>query len=126
MKLGKAFELTENNLNNLPTKIGVYIFGKMYKPKNSQVKKFKPMYVGRSDENLKIEVKQQYRNYSDKGITHFKYVEKRKAKTAFELECRLYHEFGKSKKLLNQIHPARPKPKKDYLKCTELGCNGED
>lgn len=126
MKLGKALEITENRLNNLPTKKGVYVFGKMFKPKNKKIKKFKPMYVGRSDTNLKVEIKQQYQNHVDKGLTHFKYVEKKKPKTAFELECSLYHEFGKSKKLINQIHPARPKPKKDYPKCTELGCNGED
>lgn len=125
MKLGKALELSEQNLNKLPSKIGVYVFGKIYKPVNSKIRKFKKMYVGRSDENLKVEVKQQYRNFSKKGITPFKYVEKKKAKTAFELECMLYHKFGKSKKLLNQIHPARPNPKKDYPKCTELGCLGE-
>ncbi len=126
MKLGKALELTENNIGKLPIKIGVYVFGKMRKPKNSKIRKFIPKYVGRSDKNLKVEFKQQLRNYAKKGLTHYKYVEKDEPGAAFELECKLYHEFGKNKKLLNQIHPARPKPKKNYLLCTEVGCNGED
>lgn len=126
MKLGKAIPLTERNLNKLPTKIGVYVFGKMYIPEGKKINRFKPMYVGRSDTNLNIELKQQFRNYANKGITHYKYIKKNKAKTAFKLECKLYHNFGKSKKLLNQIHPARPKPKENYEKCAELGCNSEN
>lgn len=43
--------------------------------------------------------------------------------TAFKLECREYHRYGKSNSLDNEIHPASPKT--FGKKCAEIGCNGE-
>jgi hypothetical protein len=44
----------------------------------------------------------------------------------FEEECRLFHDYGKTKNLLNKRHPARPAGSgRSFPKCSEQGCNGE-
>lgn len=44
---------------------------------------------------------------------------------AFEIECALYHRYGKSRCLDNEIHPSRPRGRSDLPLCAEPGCNGE-
>ncbi len=61
-------------------------------------------YVGRSDSNVNQELKVRL----DSKYKHFKYSYATSSKTAFEKECRNYHDFGGSEKLDNEIHPSRP------------------
>lgn len=65
-------------------------------------------YVGRSDSDLKKEIKQQMRTDRAKGCTHFKYSIAKSVKEAFEKECRNYHDFGGNTKLHNKNHPNKP------------------
>ena len=65
-------------------------------------------YVGRSDSDLKKEIKQQVKTDRAKGCTHFKYSIAKSVKEAFEKECKNYHDFGESECLYNDIHPAKP------------------
>ena len=57
-------------------------------------------YVGRSDDNVAGRLKDHVGKYA-----RFKYEYYASAKTAFEKECKLYHDFNPSD---NKIHPARP------------------
>ena len=61
-------------------------------------------YVGRSDSNVNQELKARL----DSKYKHFKYSYASSSKTAFEKECRNYHDFGGNKDLDNEIHPGRP------------------
>ena len=65
---------------------------------------FNVNYVGRSDSNVNQELKVRL----DSKYKHFKYSYATSSKTAFEKECRNYHDFGGSKSLDNEIHPSRP------------------
>lgn len=77
-------------------------------------------YVGRSDSDLKKEIKQQMRTDRAKGCTHFMYSIAKSKKEAFEKECRNYHDFGECDCLNNDIHPA--KPAGTEYKCPVGGC----
>lgn len=77
-------------------------------------------YVGRSDSDLKKEIKQQMKTDRAKGCTHFKYSIAKSVKEAFEKECKNYHDFGESECLYNDIHPA--KPSGTEYKCLVEGC----
>lgn len=77
-------------------------------------------YVGRSDSDLKKEIKQQMRTDRAKGCTHFKYSIANSVKEAFEKECRNYHDFGECDCLNNDIHPAKPAGTR--YKCPVEGC----
>lgn len=77
-------------------------------------------YVGRSDSDLKKEIKQQMRTDRAKGCTHFKYSIAKSVKEAFEKECRNYHDFGECDCLNNDIHPAKPAGTR--YKCPVEGC----
>ena len=77
-------------------------------------------YVGRSDSDLKNEIKQQMRNDCAKGCTHFMFSIAKSKKEAFEKECRNYHDFGECDCLNNDIHPA--KPAGTEYKCPVEGC----
>lgn len=65
-------------------------------------------YVGRSDSDLKKEIKQQMKTDRAKGCTHFMFSMASTKKEAFEKECHNYHDFGESECLYNDIHPAKP------------------
>lgn len=62
-------------------------------------------YVGRSDVDLNQELKVRL----DKGHPQFKAAYASSAKEAFEKECSNFHDFGGTKSLENEIHPAKPK-----------------
>jgi hypothetical protein len=61
-------------------------------------------YVGRSDTDLKARLK----NWTDTNHTHFKYGFFDSPQLAFNKECSLFHDFGGTENLQNEIHPARP------------------
>ncbi len=77
-------------------------------------------YVGRSDSDLKKEIKQQMKTDRAKGCTHFMFSIAKSKKEAFEKECRNYHDFGECNCLNNDIHPA--KPAGTEYKCPVEGC----
>lgn len=59
-------------------------------------------YVGRSDTDLNLRLKQH-----SEGYPRFKYSYADSSRAAFEKECRNYHDFGGSAALDNSIHPDR-------------------
>jgi hypothetical protein len=61
-------------------------------------------YVGRSDNDLSARLKQWVGKYNS-----FKYGHYNTTKAAFEKECTMFHDFGGTVKLDNDVHPARPK-----------------
>ena len=77
-------------------------------------------YVGRSDSDLKKEIKQQMKTDRAAGCTHFMFSIAKSKKEAFEKECRNYHDFGGCNCLNNDIHPA--KPTGTEYKCPVEGC----
>ena len=81
-------------------------------------------YVGRSDTDLKKEIKQQMKTDRAKGCTHFMHCIAKTKKEAFEKECRNYHDFGGSDYLNNDIHPATPAG--TTYKCPVEGCEYND
>ena len=71
-------------------KIGNYAFGYM----DDEDGAFVVCYVGRSDSDLKREIKQQMKTDRAEGCTHFMFSIAKSKKEAFEKECRNYHDFG--------------------------------
>ena len=61
-------------------------------------------YIGRSDSDVRSELRAQE---SDE-TARFKWVESASANSAFEAQCRLYHDFGGNSGLENEGHPCRP------------------
>ena len=78
------------------------------------------VYVGRSI----ISLRDRLAEHLDEA-SYFAFVELDSEEEAFELECRLFHEYGKAKHLDNRVHPARPPGRSDLPVCSELGCDGE-
>lgn len=112
------FALTDNEVNKrvLDNVMGNYAFGYIAAESGA----FVVRYVGRSDSDLKNEIKQQMGNDCAAGCTHFKYSIAKSVKEAFEKECRNYHDFGGSTKLHNKNHPDKPNGTK--YKCPVEGC----
>jgi len=81
------------------TASGTYVLG--YVNSNNV---FVVKYVGRSDDDLNDRLHDWIEEYES-----FKAKTFNTSKEAFEKECRIYHDFGQSSKLDNDIHPARPK-----------------
>lgn len=76
-------------------------------------------YAGRSDNDLNKRLKDWVGDYASFKYGHFKTVE-----AAFECECRIFHDFGGTGSLDNDIHPARPKGT-DH-DCPVSGCTDLD
>lgn len=75
---------------------------------------FHVTYVGRSDSDVReklkkqlIEMKNRTSRFEARKIS-FKYSYASSPKEAYEKECFNYHNFEKSKKLSNNIHPEKP------------------
>lgn len=116
------FALTDNEVNKrVPENVmGNYAFLQ----KKWLTDEYLVRYVGRSDADLKKEIKQQMRNDCAKGCTHFMFSIAKSKKEAFEKECRNYHDFGECDCLNNDIHPAKPAGTK--YKCPVEGCEYND
>jgi len=93
------YDLTSDNIDKQVTKTSPGNYGLGYEKDGS----FYPKYVGRADTDLKGRLKKWVSKYSK-----FKFDYATSPKTAFEKECKNYHDFGESKKLDNSIHPDRP------------------
>jgi hypothetical protein len=77
-------------------------------------------YVGRGS------LKTRLRSHASAGRgDHFYFVEVFSDVEGFELECALFHRYGKATHLDNDIHPARPRGRTDLPRCSEPGCDGE-
>jgi hypothetical protein len=77
-------------------------------------------YVGRG--NLKTRL----RSHASAGRgDHFYFREVSSAEEGFELECAMFHRYGKVNHLDNEVHPARPRGRSDLPLCSEPGCYGE-
>jgi hypothetical protein len=61
-------------------------------------------YIGRSDSDVRSELRAQESDQT----ARFKWVESASAHSAYEAQCRLYHDFGGSDALENEDHPNRP------------------
>ncbi len=61
-------------------------------------------YVGRSDTDLNVELKQRL----NPSYRKFRFTYARSVRTAFETECRDYHRYGTAHQLDNKNHPDRP------------------
>ena len=81
-------------------------------------------YVGRSDSDLKKEIKQQMKTDRAEGCTYFMFSIAKSKKGAFEKECRNYHDFGGNTKLHNKNHP--DKPDGTEYECPVEGCEYND
>ena len=91
-----SFPLTENGIDSNVTRTspGAYALGRV------EDGTFYVSRVGRSDSNVNSRLHDHISDYP-----RFKYEYYSSAKTAFEKECRLYHDF---KPPANKVHPARP------------------
>ena len=112
------FALTDNEVNKIVPEnvMGNYAFLQ----KKWLTDEYLVRYVGRSDSDLKKEIKQQMKTDRAKGCTHFMFSIAKSKKEAFEKECRNYHDFGECDCLNNDIHPA--KPAGTEYKCPVGGC----
>ena len=63
-------------------------------------------YVGRSDTDINLRLKDWEKEYKE-----FKFSYASSVKEAFEKECKNYHDFGEAVDLENSIHPQRPEEK---------------
>lgn len=79
---------------------GTYALGRV-----DQNNVFIVAYTGRSDTDLNGRVK----DWVSSKYPHFKYGFFDTPKAAFDRECGIFHEFGETNLLDNDIHPARPK-----------------
>lgn len=81
------------------TSAGAYALGRL------ENQTFYVDYVGRSDTDI---VKRLNDHARDAKYPQFKFSYFSSAKAAFEKECALFHDFGGTKTLDNDVHPARP------------------
>lgn len=95
-------------------RIGTYILG-VYKRGEPEVQ-----YIGRSDTDLNARLKQHFWA-EDESYRWFVFRHLDTESQAFEEECFLYHDFGGSKKLDNDIHPRIPDGKS--YSCPVKGCD---
>jgi len=94
------FNLTHESIDSLVKEIssGAYVLGY-----TSRSNAFIVKYVGRSDDNLNSRLHDWVGIYNQ-----FKASYLSSSTAAFEKECNVYHDFGRSEKLDNEIHPDCP------------------
>ena len=110
--LGTPYALTDANIDRIAEqKIGAYALGSV------SGDTFTVNYVGRSDDDLNGRLKK----WVGKKYTHFKCKHYATKKAAYEKECTMYHDFGGSAGLDNDVHPA--KPVGVACSCPVSGCN---
>jgi hypothetical protein len=128
--MGETYSLDNETINKHieDNRIGNYALGLLKKPKDGQNYVFKIKYIGRSDTNLRGEIKQQgirlkLKKNGKQMYTHFKFVYQNTPLEAFHKECANYHDCGGKQNLDNLIHPARPTGlTKEIEPCKWVGC----
>jgi hypothetical protein len=98
--LSGPYSLTSVGIDNAVTQKspGVYALGKLDTSDN----KFAIHYVGRSEDDLNDRLKKHVQEW----YPQFKAAYASSPKSAFEMECELYHDYGIHGD--NKVHPARP------------------
>lgn len=107
----KHFLISDENIGNLPEyQYSNYAFGFV-----NEKHKFVPAFIGRTDSNLKDEIKAASDQKTEEGrtYTHFKFKRALTQLDAYERECKNYHDFGfrkdgTTKQLDNMMHPTKP------------------
>lgn len=96
-----AFDLTNAKIDELisSTCPGNYALGIISQKTN----KFIVKYVGRSETDLNARLKQHVGRHPK-----FKFSFAATPQEAFEKVCRNFHDFGGTKKLMNNVHPIPP------------------
>jgi hypothetical protein len=115
LEMNGPFGFTSDEIDDLvaDNRIGNYALGTIDKTDG----KFIVRYVGRSDSDVKAELK----NRLALGYPNFKFSYADSKKDAFDKECRNYHDFGGKKLLRNERHPDRPEGMTN-LNCPIAGC----
>ncbi len=115
----KVYDFNSESIDKAVTKEspGNYALG--FTRKNGR---FVPEYVGRSDSDVKAELKKKLDEKTNEELTKdkyskFKFSYAKSATEAYKKECQNYHDF--LDQLDNKIHPA--KPKGTDLKCPVCG-----
>jgi hypothetical protein len=112
LNMNGPYDFNNDSIDSNVTKasVGNYALGNVDKETDN----FHVTYVGRSDSDVKDKLRQQLSEtkntnykYQTKS-TSFKYSYASSPKEAFEKECRNYHDFVGSKKLINNVHPEKP------------------
>jgi hypothetical protein len=112
LNMNGPYDFNNDSININVTKVsgGNYALGFVDKDSDN----FHVTYVGRSDSNVKDRLKKQLSEtkniisrYETNNIS-FKYSYASSPKEAFEKECFNYHNFVRSKKLSNGVHPEKP------------------
>jgi hypothetical protein len=98
--LDGPYVLTSSKIDEVVTRIspGTYVLDR-----KNESGTFIVCYVGRSDDNIN----QRLKDWVNSRYLRFKFGYFGSPKAAFEKECKIYHDFGESEKLDNQVHPAR-------------------
>jgi hypothetical protein len=110
-----SFALTNSEIDkNVERRIGSYALGYL-----NDENTFIVNYVGRSDRDLNGRLKDWVGDYK-----RFKYRHYDTKKAAFEKECQMFHDFGGTKSLDNDVHPARPEG--TNYDCPVSSCNDLD
>ncbi len=104
------YDLDEKTINSEVTKESAGNYSLGYINDNG---KFAVCYVGRSDSDVKDRLLYWAENSSQ---TSFKFSYAANAKSAYEKECKNYHDFDPKE---NDIHP--DKPENTNLKCPQCG-----
>lgn len=109
LNMGISYDLTYDEVNRLvaENRKGNYAFGYL-----DERGVFIVRYVGRSDTDLREEIKNGIANMEADNIRRydrFKFSYAETDQEAYEKECRNYHDFGGVEGfLLNKIHPDKP------------------
>jgi len=109
--LAGPFILSDEKIDSVVTRVkpGTYVLGRINSDNIFIVK-----YVGRSDDNLNKRLHDWVGQYPNFKASYFD-----SAKSAYEKECKIYHNFGDNELLDNEIHPACPEG--TYWRCPKCG-----
>lgn len=101
LEMQGTFDLSIAKIDEFVTEIseGNYALGAI----NQKTHKFIVKYVGRSEEDLNVRLKQHVGKYPK-----FKFSYASSPQAAFEKVCHNFHDFGGTQKLHNNIHPTPP------------------
>ena len=99
LEMGESHEFTQAEIDRLieEESAGNFALGRA-----NDEGKFIVKYVGRAD----VDVSAELQNHLQGGYQMFKFNYALSPRSAYDKECRNYHDFGESKNLDNKIHPA--------------------
>ena len=119
LNMDGPYDFNKDSIDINVTKVGGGNYALGFIDNNSD--NFHVTFVGRSDSDIKgrlrkqlSETKNRISKFETKNMS-FKYSYASSPQEAYEKECQNYHNFVNSKKLINNVHPE--KPKDVSLKC---------